>query len=153
MCASALRQLGIRNVYFGCGNQRFGGCGSVLRVHQMYTYYMPPFNLLQGRWRTCISCVPRNISGRSDYATPGVLFIGKPERYRYANAMVLILAPNPKRKTHREKKVSIDEFEWNKYISEVELVESISTVYGCDPRDEEKYRALLECTASEAKTE
>ena len=36
MCASALRQLGIRNVYFGCANQRFGGCGSVLNVNQMY---------------------------------------------------------------------------------------------------------------------
>ncbi|KAK9473400.1 cytidine deaminase-like protein [Dipodascopsis tothii] len=33
MCASALRQLQIRAVYFGCGNDRFGGCGSVLRVN------------------------------------------------------------------------------------------------------------------------
>jgi tRNA-specific adenosine deaminase 2 len=33
MCASALRQLGIRNVYFGCANHRFGGCGSVLHVN------------------------------------------------------------------------------------------------------------------------
>ena len=34
MCASALRQLGIRTVYFGCLNDRFGGCGGVLRIHQ-----------------------------------------------------------------------------------------------------------------------
>lgn len=33
MCASALRQLGIRHVYFGCGNDRFGGCGSVFAMH------------------------------------------------------------------------------------------------------------------------
>ncbi|EXJ68147.1 uncharacterized protein A1O5_08762 [Cladophialophora psammophila CBS 110553] len=33
MCASALRQYGIRCVYFGCGNDRFGGNGSVLPVH------------------------------------------------------------------------------------------------------------------------
>jgi len=33
MCASALRQYGIRCVYFGCGNDRFGGNGSVLAVH------------------------------------------------------------------------------------------------------------------------
>ena len=33
MCASALRQLGIKEVYFGCGNDRFGGCGSVLGVN------------------------------------------------------------------------------------------------------------------------
>lgn len=36
MCAGALRQLGIRNVFFGCANERFGGCGSVLRVNQMF---------------------------------------------------------------------------------------------------------------------
>lgn len=35
MCAGALRQLGLRNVFFGCANERFGGCGSVLRVNQM----------------------------------------------------------------------------------------------------------------------
>lgn len=34
MCASALRQLGIRRVFFGCANDRFGGCGSVLWINQ-----------------------------------------------------------------------------------------------------------------------
>ncbi|KAG5439250.1 hypothetical protein PCANB_001549 [Pneumocystis canis] len=33
MCSSALRQLHIRSVYFGCANERFGGTGSVLRIH------------------------------------------------------------------------------------------------------------------------
>jgi tRNA-specific adenosine deaminase 2 len=33
MCASALRQLGVRNVVFGCANDKFGGCGGVLNVH------------------------------------------------------------------------------------------------------------------------
>lgn len=33
MCAAALRELRIRHVYFGCGNERFGGCGSVLSIH------------------------------------------------------------------------------------------------------------------------
>ena len=33
MCASALRQYGIRTVYYGCGNDRFGGNGSVLALH------------------------------------------------------------------------------------------------------------------------
>ncbi|KAJ9229796.1 hypothetical protein DTO271D3_2042 [Paecilomyces variotii] len=33
MCASALRQYQIRAVYFGCGNERFGGTGSVLSLH------------------------------------------------------------------------------------------------------------------------
>ncbi|KAL7276748.1 tRNA(adenine34) deaminase [Rhizina undulata] len=34
MCASALRQLKIRRVYFGCLNDRFGGTGGVLRIHE-----------------------------------------------------------------------------------------------------------------------
>ncbi|KAI8081647.1 cytidine deaminase-like protein [Halteromyces radiatus] len=33
MCASALRQMGIRQVYFGCGNDKFGGNGSVFNIH------------------------------------------------------------------------------------------------------------------------
>lgn len=36
MCASALRQLGIAEVFYGCGNDRFGGCGSVLGVNEAY---------------------------------------------------------------------------------------------------------------------
>ncbi|KAG0204713.1 hypothetical protein BGX28_003418 [Mortierella sp. GBA30] len=34
MCASALRQLGIGQVYFGAGNDRFGGNGSVFHIHK-----------------------------------------------------------------------------------------------------------------------
>lgn len=34
MCAAALRYLGIKKVFYGCGNERFGGCGSVLDVHE-----------------------------------------------------------------------------------------------------------------------
>lgn len=33
MCAAALSKLGIRKVYFGCHNERFGGNGSILSVH------------------------------------------------------------------------------------------------------------------------
>lgn len=34
MCASALRQLRFKKVYFGCWNDKFGGCGGVVDVHQ-----------------------------------------------------------------------------------------------------------------------
>ncbi|DBA04507.1 TPA: hypothetical protein N0F65_011055 [Lagenidium giganteum] len=34
MCAGALSQVRIQHVYFGCHNDRFGGCGSVLRLHE-----------------------------------------------------------------------------------------------------------------------
>ncbi|RMZ71599.1 hypothetical protein GMOD_00006732 [Pyrenophora seminiperda CCB06] len=33
MCASMLRQYGIKSVYFGCWNERFGGTGGVLNIH------------------------------------------------------------------------------------------------------------------------
>ena len=33
MCAAALAKIGIRRVYFGCHNDRFGGNGSILSVH------------------------------------------------------------------------------------------------------------------------
>jgi len=33
MCAAAMRMLGIRRVIYGCANERFGGCGSVLDVN------------------------------------------------------------------------------------------------------------------------
>ena len=33
MCAAALRFLGIPKVVFGCANERFGGCGSILNIH------------------------------------------------------------------------------------------------------------------------
>ncbi|KAL8619150.1 hypothetical protein ACOMHN_019422 [Nucella lapillus] len=32
MCAGALRQMGIPLVVYGCSNERFGGCGSILDV-------------------------------------------------------------------------------------------------------------------------
>ena len=34
MCAGALSLLRVRRVFYGCRNDRFGGCGSILPVHQ-----------------------------------------------------------------------------------------------------------------------
>lgn len=34
MCAAALAMVGIRRVVFGCKNERFGGCGSLLHLHE-----------------------------------------------------------------------------------------------------------------------
>jgi len=33
MCASLLRQFGVKRVFFGAGNEKFGGTGGVLNVH------------------------------------------------------------------------------------------------------------------------
>ena len=41
MCAAALSKVGVRHVYFGCHNERFGGNGSVLRIHDSDQYGTP----------------------------------------------------------------------------------------------------------------
>ncbi|KAG5534536.1 hypothetical protein RHGRI_022603 [Rhododendron griersonianum] len=33
MCAAALSILGVKEVYYGCANDKFGGCGSILSLH------------------------------------------------------------------------------------------------------------------------
>ncbi|KAL2940992.1 tRNA-specific adenosine deaminase TAD2 [Bienertia sinuspersici] len=33
MCASALSFLGLKEFYYGCTNDKFGGCGSILSLH------------------------------------------------------------------------------------------------------------------------
>ncbi|KAJ9651715.1 tRNA(adenine34) deaminase [Neophaeococcomyces mojaviensis] len=50
MCASALRQYGIRRVYYGCGNERFGGNGSVLSIHSDESLD-PPYPSFGGLYR------------------------------------------------------------------------------------------------------
>ncbi|GIX62009.1 CMP/dCMP deaminase, zinc-binding, putative [Babesia caballi] len=34
MCATALQIVGLTEVYYGCDNEKFGGCGSVLSLHE-----------------------------------------------------------------------------------------------------------------------
>lgn len=34
MCAAALSILGFREVYYGCSNDKFGGCGSIISLHE-----------------------------------------------------------------------------------------------------------------------
>ncbi|KAL6949895.1 hypothetical protein ACO0QE_000561 [Hanseniaspora vineae] len=41
MCASAIQQIGIKKVVFGCGNDRFGGNGSVLSIQQNSYVVLP----------------------------------------------------------------------------------------------------------------
>ncbi|KAF2673967.1 cytidine deaminase-like protein [Microthyrium microscopicum] len=50
MCASALRQFNIRCVYFGCFNDRFGGTGGVLRIHEDENVD-PPYPAFPGIFR------------------------------------------------------------------------------------------------------
>jgi len=34
MCAGALSLVGMGRVYFGCPNDKFGGCGSILAINE-----------------------------------------------------------------------------------------------------------------------
>ncbi|KAK0436530.1 cytidine deaminase-like protein [Armillaria borealis] len=51
MCGSALRQLGIKEVFYGCANDRFGGCGSVLGTNEIYHPVHPVYKAIGGYLR------------------------------------------------------------------------------------------------------
>lgn len=53
MCAAALSILGIKEVYYGCGNDKFGGCGSILSLHQIDSDKKSGEVSLQGRAFKC----------------------------------------------------------------------------------------------------
>lgn len=38
MCAHALGLSKIKQVFFGCENDRFGGNGSILNIHELFGY-------------------------------------------------------------------------------------------------------------------
>ncbi|KAG8770431.1 tRNA(adenine34) deaminase [Ceratobasidium sp. 428] len=60
MCASALRQVGLRATYFGAANERFGGCGSVLDVNERASVNHPPYPASFGYLREeCIMILRR----------------------------------------------------------------------------------------------
>ena len=49
MCAAALRQMHVAKVVYGCRNERFGGCGSILAVHEdQLTQLGPRFQCVGG---------------------------------------------------------------------------------------------------------
>lgn len=65
MCAAALRYVDIRKVVYGCANERFGGCGSILTVHS--DHYTKNSNsvdqdMFPGEPLNCISGIHADIS-------------------------------------------------------------------------------------------
>lgn len=50
MCASALRRVNLKNCVYGCSNERFGGCGSVLDISSSNNYlnFGQDLNLIRG---------------------------------------------------------------------------------------------------------
>eukprot|EP00026_Physarum_polycephalum_P014416 Phypoly_transcript_14930.p1 GENE.Phypoly_transcript_14930~~Phypoly_transcript_14930.p1 ORF type:complete len:186 (+),score=19.00 Phypoly_transcript_14930:276-833(+) len=65
MCAAALAILNIKTVVFGCGNERFGGCGSVLDVRNHCNFVVgeelpPPYTCITGILKQeCIDALQR----------------------------------------------------------------------------------------------
>ncbi|KAJ7638396.1 tRNA specific adenosine deaminase [Roridomyces roridus] len=52
MCASALRQMGIKEVFYGCANDRFGGCEGVIGVNEAVQHPShPPYKATGGMLR------------------------------------------------------------------------------------------------------
>eukprot|EP00835_Amoeboradix_gromovi_P006860 NODE_918_length_3095_cov_0.633178.p2 type:complete len:209 gc:universal NODE_918_length_3095_cov_0.633178:1071-445(-) len=46
MCAAALRKVGLTTVFFGCKNEKFGGCGSVMSAHNDHRLLSPSLNIV-----------------------------------------------------------------------------------------------------------
>ena len=82
MCASALKQLGIGKVVFGCGNERFGGNGTVLSVNH----------------DTC-TLAPKNNTATGYESVPGVLRREAIMLLRYFYVRQNEKAPKPRSKS------------------------------------------------------
>ncbi len=48
MCAAALRVVGLTKVVYGCANDRFGGCASVLDVHNVASDVVDALDVVSG---------------------------------------------------------------------------------------------------------
>jgi tRNA-specific adenosine deaminase 2 len=48
MCAAALRIIGLTEVVYGCQNDRFGGCDSVMNIARISDHALPALNLTKG---------------------------------------------------------------------------------------------------------
>ncbi|KAF8389426.1 hypothetical protein HHK36_026121 [Tetracentron sinense] len=53
MCAAALSILGIKEVYYGCANDKFGGCGSILSLHASSSEHLNRGGAPQGKGFKC----------------------------------------------------------------------------------------------------
>lgn len=104
MCASALRQFGIRSVYFGCLNDRFGGTGGVMTVH-MDEGVDPPYPVYGGLFREeAIMLLRRFYVQEND---KGESFTVICDFGRRSRLTIVFAAPEPKPKKNRELKTEI----------------------------------------------
>lgn len=116
MCASLLRQMGIRAVYFGCANERFGGNGSVLHVNSDISPNCIKYHV---------------IPERSYLAFPGILdreaIVLLREFYIKENKK----SPKTIRKKHR--RLDLDTFphiDYKKYLTRDQFTNVVGEKYG-----------------------
>lgn len=107
MCASALRQLEIKQVFFGAANDRFGGCGSVISANKD-PGPTRPYSAYPGFYRK-----------------EAVMLLRK--FYVQENPS----APAPKAKKQRVLKDDIAELDFSLHVTEEEFV----NVYGVEKLD------------------
>ncbi|CAD6578406.1 MAG: tRNA(adenine34) deaminase [Cyphobasidiales sp. Tagirdzhanova-0007] len=109
MCASALRQVGIQTVLYGCANDRFGGCGGVLGIsNDPNLKYSHPLDARGGyRREEAIMLLRRFYLTENSSGGPiqiSQAFIGRAERWSSASE----IAPQPRDKSKRILKLDIE---------------------------------------------
>ena len=132
MCSSALRQLGIKEVewrrhfysipkrhlvfkdqfiiqvYFGCGNERFGGNGSVLSAHNSPHPCHPPYEAVQGYLRDeSIMILRRFYLAENKNGVYSFFFSGACRPSSITDRVVCVVAPTPRSKANRVLKTAI----------------------------------------------
>ena len=108
MCASALKQLGIQKVIFGCGNDRFGGNGTILSIHN----------------DTCTAPQNKHIS------VPGVLRKEAIMLLRYFYVRENERSPKPRSKSNRKLDTSnFPPIDWSVYLSKEAFEKNLGPVY------------------------
>ncbi|KAK1367317.1 CMP/dCMP-type deaminase domain-containing protein [Heracleum sosnowskyi] len=53
MCAAALSIIGIKEVFYGCANDKFGGCGSILALHTSQSEWSTRDEVSNGKGFKC----------------------------------------------------------------------------------------------------
>ncbi|KAM3160706.1 CMP/dCMP-type deaminase domain-containing protein [Lachancea thermotolerans] len=108
MCASALKQLGIQKVVFGCGNERFGGNGSILSIQK----------------DSCTALQNKHIS------VPGILRKEAIMLLRYFYVRENERSPKPKAKANRKLDVStFPPIDWSLYLTREEFKDILGSEY------------------------
>lgn len=70
MCAAALAQVGISKVIFGCSNPKFGGCGSILSLHDEPIHRHHTYPISKGLLEEEAISLLRNFYDRENFHAP-----------------------------------------------------------------------------------